>query len=83
MLLKIKIIKEFCIIALSDRLKYLSIHKNRNYGYIADNCVNNEGYKKEYNNAVEAFKRKLIFMGSEMRKFMENNLTSDEDISHL
>jgi len=78
-----KDIKEFCIIALSDRLKYLSIHKNRNYGYIADNCVNNEGYKKEYNNAVAAFKRKLIFMGEEMRKFIINNLTRDEDISSL
>lgn len=78
-----KYFKDFCIIALSDRLKYLSIHKTRNYGYIADNCVNNENYKKEHNDAIIAFKRKLIFMGEEMRKFMENNLNSDENISSL
>lgn len=75
--------KDFCIIALSDRLKYLSIHKTRNYGYIADNCVNNENYKIEYNNAIEAFRKKLIFMGTEMRKFIESNLEGDEKISSL
>lgn len=74
--------KDFYTIAFSDRLKYLSIHKTRNYGYIADNCVN-KNYKKEYNNAIEAFERKLTFMGNEMRKFLDDNLDSNEKISSL
>lgn len=70
-----KDIREFCLLAFSDRLKYCSIHSNRNYGYIADNCLKSskKGKKKYdivYKNAIDEFEKKLRKMIQDFKYFI-------------
>lgn len=85
--IKNKDIREFCLLAFSDRLKYCSIHSNRNYGYIADNCItpNKKGmnnYDRIYKNAIDEFKKKITKMSTEFKAFMnefkEKNISINE-----
>jgi len=82
-----KDIREFCLLAFSDRLKYCSIHSNRNYGYIADNCLNpskngTKKYELKYKNAITEFKNKLTKMLDDFKVFMnelrEKNISIKE-----
>lgn len=72
-----KDIRDFCLLAFSDRLKYCSIHSNRNYGFIADNCLtpNKKGkksYDMDYKNAIDAYRKKLTNMQKEFKTFVED-----------
>ena len=86
-----KDIRDFCLLAFSDRLKYCSIHSNRNYGYIADNCLtpNEKGKKNydfEYKNAIEAYRKKLTKMLKEFEILIidfEKKNVSLEDANSL
>lgn len=77
--------KDFCFVAFSDRLKYLSLHRKTNYGYIADNCVKNKHgtHKLEYVGAVKEFKRKLKLMADDMNKFYADSINNNEEITLL
>ena len=72
---------------MSDRLKYCSIHSNRNYGYIADNCLTphkaeTKKYDCIYKNAIDEFKKKITKMSTEFKVFMnefkEKNISINE-----
>jgi hypothetical protein len=82
-----KDIREFCLLAFSDRLKYCSVHSNRNYGYIADNCLNpskngTKKYELKYKNAIKEFKDKLNDMLADFKVFInelrEKNISIKE-----
>lgn len=75
-------IRDFCLVAFSDGLKRCSVHKGRNYGYIADMCIK-KAYSQEYVNVLRMFKNKLAKMLRGMEKLQREIDTQTKTLEQL